>query len=51
MAREAFISRDNDSQSKNNPGPSACPYPFPIRWHRTIAQVMAEEARERELAA
>lgn len=24
--------------------PTACPYPFPIRWHRNMAQVIAEEA-------
>lgn len=25
------------------PGPIACPYPFPILWHRTVAQVDAAE--------
>lgn len=26
--------------------PTACPYPFPVLWHRTMAQVMADEARQ-----
>lgn len=26
--------------------PTACPYPFPVMWHRTMAHVMADEAAE-----
>ena len=38
--------RERDSQSQNISGPRACPYPFPILWHRNMARVMADEARE-----
>ena len=26
----------------------ACPHPFPFRWHRTMAEVMANEATDCE---
>lgn len=29
--------------------PTACPYPFPVMWHRTMAQVMADEARCKQI--
>lgn len=46
MARKPNKPGIRPAQSEKIPGPIARPYPFPFLWHPTMAQVMADEARE-----